>query len=294
MITKFWERTQTKFYLLLSSCSQCAAVFWENHWSEQPLVHREILRRRNIPAAISSLWDHYCNKLEKKKKQKTLLTQGSLLFFPTEWPHPVSRGPACRSCTWLCNETSPAPWQNLCGPLSFAPTGLFLCSSWESNSRVGVSLTAHASVNCTGGHITFFFVQFLYGQSTWTTLFNSSPSQLGLDSNQPLLPVLCGPQVGASWVADRFLQGIGRRENLSWNLALSTKCGWVGAQRLGGADEQGSRLRGILLWGRQYVSRTRPLCTECSSWSVVDELGQLGLRWSGGSRRMAQGALAHS
>lgn len=78
MITKFWERTQTKFYLLLSSCSQCAAAFWENHWSEQPLVHREILRRRNIPAAISSLWDHYCNKLEKKKKQKTLLTQGSL------------------------------------------------------------------------------------------------------------------------------------------------------------------------------------------------------------------------
>lgn len=134
--------------------------------------------------------------------------------------------------------------------------------------------------------------QFLYGQSICTTLLNTSPVQLGLDSNQPPLPVLCGPQVGASRVADRFLQGVGRRENLPWNLALSAKGGRVGAQGLGGADEQGSGLRGVLLRGRRSVSRTGPLCAEGSSGSVVDELGKLGLRRSGGSRRGAQGALA--
>lgn len=121
---------------------------------------------------------------------------------------------------------------------------------------------------------------------------NTSPVQLGLDSNQPPLPVLCGPQVGASRVADRFLQGVGRRENLPWNLALSANGGRVGAQGLGGADEQGSGLRGVLLRGRRSVSRTGPLCAEGSSGSVVDELGKLGLRRSGGSRRGAEGALA--
>lgn len=122
---------------------------------------------------------------------------------------------------------------------------------------------------------------------------NASPVQLGLDSNQPPLPVLCGPQVGASRVADRFLQGVGRRENLPWNLALSAANGGrVGAQGLGGADEQGSGLRGVLLRGRRSVSRTGPLCAEGSSGSVVDELGKLGLRRSGGSGSGAEGALA--
>lgn len=161
-------------------------------------------------------------------------------------------------------------------------------------------------MTCRGGHITFFFslfslldllstiLQLLCGRSTCTTLFNISPFQMGLDSNQPSLPVLCGPQVGSSWVADRFLQSVGWRESLPWNLALSRQRGWVGAQRLGGADEQGSRLRGVLLWARQSMSRTGPLRTVCGRGGVVDELGNVGLRWGGGSRRVAQGALARS
>lgn len=162
---------------------------------------------------------------------------------------------------------------------------------------MAVSMAAHALATCRGGHITLFFSLFslpdLCGRSTRTTLFNISPFQLGLDSNQPLLPVLCGPQVGSSWVADRFLQSVGWRESLPWNLALSRQRGWVGAQRLGGADQQGSRLRGVLLLARQSMSRTGPLRTVCSRGGVVDELGNVGLRWSGGSRRVAQGALAH-
>lgn len=69
---------------------------------------------------------------------------------------------------------------------------------------------------------------------------------------------------------------------LAWNLAL-----WrgVGAQGLGGTDQQ--RLCWCLVWGGQAVSRTRPLCTIGSSWGVVDELGKLGLGWSGGGRRVA-------
>lgn len=137
-------------------------------------------------------------------------------------------------------------------------------------------------------------LQLLCGRSTCTTQFNISPFQLGLDPNQPLLPVLCGPQVGSSWVADRFLQSVAWRESLPWNLALSRQRGRVGAQRLGGADEQGSRLRGVLLLARQSVSRTGPLGTVCSRGGVVDELGNVGLRGSGGGRRVAQGALAHS
>lgn len=68
--------------------------------------------------------------------------------------------------------TSPAPWQSLVGPFSFAPTGLFLYSSWGENSKMAVSLTARASVNCRGGHFTFFFSFFL--SSSWST-FNNPP-----------------------------------------------------------------------------------------------------------------------
>lgn len=70
--------------------------------------------------------------------------------------------------------------------------------------------------------------------------------------------------------------------------------GWVGAQGLGGADQQGSGLRGGLLRGRQSVSRSRPLCTVGSSGGVVDEVGKRGLRRGGGGGRGRQGALAHS
>lgn len=78
---------------------------------------------------------------------------------------------------------------------------------------------------------------------------------------------------------------------LPGNLALSTNRGGVGTQGLGGTDQQRPRLCWALVWGRQAVSRTGPLCAVGSGWGVVDELG-LGLRWSGGDRGVAQGALA--
>ena len=133
--------------------------------------------------------------------------------------------------------------------------------------------------------------------SHWSSPKHSPPHtsshQLGRDSIQPWSPALRGPQIGSSWVADRLLQRVGQMESLEWplpgNLALR---GGVGAKGLGGADQQGPRLYRSLVRGRQAVSRTRPLCTVGGGGGVLDELGRLGLGWSGGGRGVAQGALA--
>lgn len=106
----------------------------------------------------------------------------------------------------------------------------------------------------------------------------------GRDSQQPSLRTLRGPQVGSSRVADRLLQSVGQVESLQrplpGDLAL---WGGVGAQGLGGADQQ--RLRRGLVGRGQAVSRAGPLCAISSGGGVVDELG--GLLWSGGGRRVA-------
>lgn len=72
-------------------------------------------------------------------------------------------------------------------------------------------------------------------------------------------------------------------ESLEWALpgylALSSNCGGVRAQGLGGADQQRPRLGRRLVLVRQAVSWSRPLCTVGSGGGVVDELGRLGLGW---------------
>lgn len=75
-------------------------------------------------------------------------------------------------------------------------------------------------------------------------------------------------------------------------LALSANCGGVGPQGLGGADQQRPGLRRRLVLVRQAVSWSGPLCAVGGGGGVVDELGRLGLGWSGGGRGVAQGALA--
>lgn len=81
---------------------------------------------------------------------------------------------------------------------------------------------------------------------------------------------------------------------LPGNLALPPNCGRIGAQGLRGADKQRPRLRRNLVWGGQAVCWTGPLSAVGSSGGVVDELGRLGLRWSGRGRRVAEGPLTGS
>lgn len=76
---------------------------------------------------------------------------------------------------------------------------------------------------------------------------------------------------------------------LPWDLAL---LGGVRAQRLRRADQQ------RLSWGLRRVGHavrwTAPLCSVGGRGVVGDKLGRLELGYSGGGRRVAQGALAGS